>query len=65
MDNRRDIMTDIIQRGLLASLFLTFSQVGVQSCCCVGEDVYWRRSQPVSGNNEHSGGPSDDQEQLH
>ena len=50
----------IIQRGLLASHFLTFGQMGVQSCCCVGADVFWRRSQPVGGDDEQSEGPSDD-----
>ena len=54
-------MTDIIQRGLLASHFLTFGQVGVQSCYCVGADVYWRRSQPVGGDDVHSEGPSEEQ----
>ena len=58
-------MIDIIQRGLLASHFLTFGQVVVQSCCCVGADIYWRMSQPFGGDDEHSGGPSDNKEQLH
>ena len=64
-NNRCDIMIDIIQYLLVSHFYHSARwECNLAPCCCVGADVYSRRSQAVGGN-EHSEGPNDDKEQLH
>ena len=45
-------------------LFLTLCQVGMQSCCGMGADVHWRRSQQTGGDNEYCWSASDDKKSF-